>query len=84
MTGWAIGHDDDVPRDPSEELASLYHKLESVILPMYYGRPSAYAEVMRSAISVNGSFFNTHRMLDQYMNNAYFPREQGLSRSPKA
>jgi len=29
--------------------------------------------VMRSAISLNGSFFNTHRMLDQYVNNAYFP-----------
>jgi starch phosphorylase len=76
VTGWAIGQDDDIPRDTSEESMSLYHKLESVILPMYYGRPLAYAEVMRSAISVNGSFFNTNRMLDQYMNNAYFPREQ--------
>jgi glycogen phosphorylase len=84
VTGWAIGQDDDLPQDPSEEWTSLYHKLESVILPMYYGRPLAYAEVMRSAISVNGSFFNAHRMLDQYINNAYFPREQGLSRSPKA
>ena len=78
MTGWAIGRDDDLPRDPLEERTSLYHKLESVILPMYYGRPLAYAEVMRSAISVNGSFFNTHRMLAQYVNNAYFPREAGL------
>jgi len=73
-TGWAIGHDDDIPREPSEEIASLYHKLESVILPMFYGRPLDYAEVMRSAISVNGSFFNTNRMLVQYVNNAYFPR----------
>jgi glycogen phosphorylase len=79
-TGWAIGTDDDLPKDPSEEIASLYHKLESVIVPMYYGRPSAYAEVMRSAISVNGSFFNTHRMLDQYVNNAYFPRERAPGR----
>ncbi len=77
VTGWAIGHDDDVPRDPADELWSLYHKLELIIVPMYYGRPSAYAEVMRSAISVNGSFFNTHRMLDQYVNNAYFPRLPG-------
>ncbi len=72
VTGWAIGHDDDVARDPSDECASMYHKLESTIVPMYYGRPSAYAEVMRSAISVNGSFFNTHRMLHQYVDNAYF------------
>ena len=32
-------------------------------------------ELMRAAIALNGSFFNTHRMLDQYVNNAYFPRE---------
>jgi hypothetical protein len=43
---------------------------------MYYGRPLGYPEVIRSAISVNGSIFNTNRMLDQYMNNEYFPREQ--------
>jgi starch phosphorylase len=75
VTGWAIGRDEDIPRAALEESASLYQKLESAIVPIYYGRPYAYAEVMRSAISVNGSFFNTHRMLDQYVNNAYFPRE---------
>jgi starch phosphorylase len=78
VTGSAIGRDDDHPRDSLEEQTSLYHKLESVIAPMYYGRPLAYAEVMRSAISVNGSFFNTHRMLAQYVSNAYFPRESSL------
>jgi len=76
ITGWAIGQTEDIPRDPSEECAFMYQKLESVILPMFYGRPLAYAEVMRSAISVNGSFFNTNRMLSQYLHNAYFPREQ--------
>jgi starch phosphorylase len=76
VTGWAIGHNGDIPSDPSDECASLYDKLEAVVVPMYYGRPSAYGEVMRSAISVNGSFFNTHRMLDQYVSNAYFPRDR--------
>jgi len=75
VTGWAIGEDDDIPRDPLEERMSLYHKLESIIAPMYYGQPMAYADIMCSAISVNGSFFNTHRMLEQYVDNAYFPRE---------
>jgi starch phosphorylase len=82
ITGWAIGKDDDIPRDPSEESASLYYKLESIIVPMYYGRPLAFAEVMRSAISVNGSFFNTHRMLDQYVHNAYFPRNHASHPTP--
>lgn len=77
-TGWAIGRDDDIEQDPAEESASLYTELESVIVPMFYGRPSTYAEIMRSAISVNGSFFNTNRMLTQYVNNAYFPRAQSI------
>ena len=35
--------------------------------------PYAWAEIMRNAIAVNGSFFNTQRMLMQYLRNAYFP-----------
>ena len=44
-----------------------------MILPLFYGLPFAYAEVMRSAIALNGSFFNTQRMVRQYVHNAYFP-----------
>jgi len=72
-TGWAIGHDGSgQPEDYIAEVASLYDKLELVILPMFYGRPHAFNEVMRHAIALNGSFFNTQRMLDQYVSNAYF------------
>jgi starch phosphorylase len=39
---------------------------------MFCSRPNAYAKVMRSAIALNGSFFNTQRMLEQYESNAYF------------
>jgi starch phosphorylase len=28
---------------------------------------------MRSTIALNGSFFNTHRMLQEYISNAYYP-----------
>jgi glycogen phosphorylase len=38
---------------------------------MYYGRPAAYAEVMRYTIALNGAFFNTQRMVAQYVANAY-------------
>jgi starch phosphorylase len=71
-TGWAIDGD-EVPHDPSKDAPDLYHKLERVILPMYYGLPYEYAEVMRNAIALNGSFFNTQRMVSQYVSNAYFP-----------
>jgi starch phosphorylase len=73
VTGWAVGYDEG-PEEHGVEIASLYNKLEHVILPMYYLRPEAYAEVMRSAIAVNGSFFNTQRMISQYLLNAYFPK----------
>ena len=72
VTGWAIGGP-DAETDPSADALDLYIKLERVILPLFYGLPFAYAEVMRSAISLNGSFFNTQRMVRQYVHNAYFP-----------
>jgi len=70
-TGWSIGYGPEVPEDPAADAASLYDKLEGTILPMYYGRPAAYALFMRNAIAINGSFFNTQRMVSQYVANAY-------------
>jgi starch phosphorylase len=72
-TGWAIGNGGNEPADAVAEANSLYDKLESAVLPLYYGQPNAYASVMRYAISLNGSFFNTQRMVRQYLLNAYFP-----------
>jgi len=31
---------------------------------------------MRSAIAANGSFFNAHRMVSQYLDNAWFRDEE--------
>ena len=70
-TGWAIGTDRQSPSNPAQEAASLYDKLEYLILPMFYLRPEAFAEVMRSTIALNGSFFNAQRMIRQYVENAY-------------
>ncbi|PYV48993.1 MAG: alpha-glucan family phosphorylase [Acidobacteria bacterium] len=70
VTGWAIGSS-EVAEDPSIEIANLYDKLEREIVPMFYGRPNRYAEIMRFAIALNGSFFNTQRMVLQYIANAY-------------
>ena len=54
-----------------EETESLYQKLESVIVPMFYNRQDEYGMVMRYAIALNGAFFNSQRMLSQYVHNAY-------------
>jgi len=61
--------------DPVSEVATLYDKMERQIIPMFYGTPNRYTEVMRSAIALNGSFFNTQRMVQQYLANAYMLRE---------
>jgi glycogen phosphorylase len=74
VTGWAIGNT-EIVEDPVTEVSTLYDKLERQILPMFYGTPNRYTEVMRSAIALNGSFFNTQRMVQQYLANAYMLRE---------
>ena len=71
VTGWSIGDSWEHESNPSAEIVSLYDKLEAAILPMFYQRPHTYAEVMRSAIALNGSFFNAQRMMFQYLKNAY-------------
>jgi glycogen phosphorylase len=71
VTGWSIGDAGDETSDPVREAQSLYYKLEHVVLPMFYHQPGEYAQIMRSAIALNGSVFNTHRMLAQYLENAY-------------
>lgn len=77
-TGWDIGRE-EIPETEADEIASLYRKLENIIVPMFYGRESAWNEVMRSAIALNGSFFNTQRMVSQYVLDAYHDGKPGLS-----
>ena len=58
--------------DRAREGDDLYEKLERVIIPLFYGDRGAFVEMMTLAIALNGSFFNTHRMIEQYVLNAYF------------
>ena len=74
VTGWAIPDSDN----QDLEVASLYDRLESTILPLYYGDPEQWRTVMRSTIALNGSFFNTHRMLQEYISNAYYPDKDSI------
>ena len=74
ITGWAIGpekteeeeSDDDIDRN------DLYSKLESWIIPKFYNDRDNWIRTMRSCIAINASFFNTNRMIQQYVLNAYF------------
>lgn len=69
-TGWAIG-DGSSNSDRSQDATSLYDKLERIILPMFYHDRQRYIDIMRNAIALNGSFFNTHRMIQEYAQKAY-------------
>lgn len=70
VTGWSIGNQ-DVTSNVEHEVQDLYDKLEREIVPMFYGRPQRFTDIMRSAIALNASFFNTQRMVMQYVDNAY-------------
>jgi starch phosphorylase len=49
----------------------MYEKLEKTICPMFFGEREKWTEIMKSCIAINGSFFNTHRMVQQYVLSAY-------------
>ena len=71
VTGWAIGGQRNETNTGSQDAASIYEKIERVIAPMFYQERECYIDVMRHAIAINGSHFNTQRMLQQYVSNAY-------------
>jgi len=73
VTGWGISQDHGLEELDRRvmDAQSLDSKIETTIIPMFYNEQDRYAEVMRSAIALNGSFFNTERMLNQYVAKAY-------------
>jgi len=76
VTGWVIrsgfneGGVAPMEQDHADAEA-LYAQLEHYVLPTFFHNHMAFGEIMRNAIGVNGSFFNTHRMVDQYRVMAY-------------
>ncbi|PWB77575.1 MAG: alpha-glucan family phosphorylase [Candidatus Methylomirabilota bacterium] len=77
VTGWAIGSRDNgtsFERRDDKDAEELYSTLEETILPLYYGDPVHWTELMRFTIALNASFFNTHRMLQEYVTHAYRDR----------
>lgn len=73
VTGWSIG---DIPPPGSSAIPDrhdelLYRKLESTVLPLYYGDHTGWVKVMKGAIGHNAFLFNTHRMMRRYATEAY-------------
>ncbi len=74
-TGWAIG-DPTIMQNPAQrtepDAESLYDKMQYIVIPLYYRERERFIDVMRHCIALNASFFNTRRMLMQYVLNAYY------------
>lgn len=73
-TGWAIGQNHRRGHDKGDSLQDaddLYHKLDHVIR-LYYNDYPKFCSIMLHSIALNGSFFNTQRMMQQYVLKAYF------------
>ncbi len=76
VTGWSIGDGIDACLAPASGMdachaGALYDKLATKVAPCFYDDRSRFVGIMRHAIALNGAFFNTHRMMVQYVHNAY-------------
>jgi len=74
-TGWSIGQDardTEAQRDNEQDATALYDKLEKTIIPLFYNQQGQFRDMMSHCIALNGSFFNTQRMVQQYVLKAYF------------
>lgn len=75
VTGWSIGPAAAGSLTQAEvnieDARDLYLKLSTKVLPTFYKRQKEWVDIMRFSIAFNASFFNTHRMAEQYAANAY-------------
>ena len=86
VTGWSIGDRVEACLEPQPGMdachaAELYRKLEEKVLPCFYKDRERFIEIMRHAIALNGAFFNTQRMVAQYLHDAY---RLGQTRMPQS
>jgi starch phosphorylase len=69
VVGWSI--EDDLATPGYDDAASLYDKLERVILPLYTRDRGRWIWMMKEAISKIPQQFNSQRMMRRYAAEAY-------------
>ncbi|MEI6714678.1 MAG: alpha-glucan family phosphorylase [Verrucomicrobiota bacterium] len=80
-SGWAIGKeilDGSAEFQNEVDVASLFHILETQVVPLYYAKPDgrlplAWIQLMRESIRSITPVFNTHRMVREYTERLYEP-----------
>lgn len=73
--GWAI---DGAEAKDAEATQSLYHLLETEIVPLFYERdaqgiPHGWVQIMKEAVRTSAVQFSTFRMLTEYVTQMYQP-----------
>ena len=51
--------------------AAGHRLLDRAVVPLFYRDPAGFTQMMLHCISLNGSFFNTHRMVQEYVTKTY-------------
>ncbi len=80
--GWAIGErkpwqDTTLEEDDTKTLDDIYNKLSYDILPLYYNNYGDYVKIMKMAIATVGTYFNSHRMVYEYITKLYIKTVDG-------
>ncbi len=79
--GWALGHGEvyeNFEIQDSIESLDLYNLLENDIVPLFYqrgidGLPRGWIEKMRGGLRTLVPIYNSHRMVQEYLNRFYLP-----------
>lgn len=79
--GWAIGRGEeyeDLDLQDDVESRAIYTLLEEEIVPMFYNQgpdniPKEWVKMMKNSLISLCKYFNTHRMVEDYLIKLYFP-----------
>jgi starch phosphorylase len=79
--GWALGHGEvynDHNAQDDIESRDLYNLLEEEVIPLFYQRghddiPREWVEKMKASLRFLTPVFNSHRMVQDYMDRYYLP-----------
>ena len=77
--GWAIeGGEAESETQTQEDAEALYQLLHSEIIPLYYerddqGLPRRWLKMMKASIKTIAPYFNTERMVKEYVHQMYLP-----------
>ena len=82
--GWAIGAGEeytDLTYQDDVESRAIYDLIEQEIIPLFYtrssdGLPRGWLRTMKQSMQMGTSFFNTHRMVGEYVEKCYWPSER--------